>query len=115
MNIVEKIQQFSKCVEIAHHIPGRIRVRLLLDELPELDPATETLVSRVREYKDALESIPGVRSLRVNVLARSCTIEYDRQTIPFEAWEDFLAGASSEAADVLGRIIHQKYAEVACA
>ena len=54
MSIIEKLQQFTTCIEIAHHIPGRIRMRLLLDELPALDTPIESLVSRVRDFKDAL-------------------------------------------------------------
>ena len=115
MSIIEKLQQFTTCIEIAHHIPGRIRMRLLLDELPALDTPIESLVSRVRDFKDALEDSPGIRSIRVNALARSCTIEYDHRAIPFQAWPDFLSGVRSDASAVLGRIIADKYTEVCCA
>jgi hypothetical protein len=27
MNIIEKLQQLSSCMEIAHHVPGHIRLR----------------------------------------------------------------------------------------
>ena len=71
MSIINRLQQFSTCIEIAHHIPGRIRMRLLLDELPALDTPAESLVARARDFKDTLENIPGIRSIRVNALARA--------------------------------------------
>ena len=114
MSIINRLQQFSTCIEIAHHIPGRIRMRLLLDELPALDTPAESLVARARDFKDTLENIPGIRSIRVNALARSCTIEYDHRTIPFQAWPDFLSGVCSDASAVLGRIITESYAEADC-
>lgn len=115
MSIIEKLRQFSPCIKIAHHVPGRIRLRLLVDQLPPLDPQTECLVARARTLKDALDATPGIRSIRVNALARSCTIEYDHRAIPFQAWPDFLGSVQSEAAAVLQRIISDKYMEVACA
>jgi hypothetical protein len=113
-NIIEKLQQLSSCIEIAHHVPGRIRLRLL-DDLPPLDAQTESLIARAQAFKDALDDVPGIRSIRLNALARSCTIEYDHRNIPFHAWPDFLGCVQSEAAAVLRRIILVKYLEAACA
>jgi hypothetical protein len=113
MSIVENLQQFSSRVEIAHHVPGRIRLRLLPGGLPSLDAPAESLAARARTLKDALTDTPGIRSIRVNALARSCTIEYDHRAIPFQAWPDFLGNVPSEAAAVLRRIVSNKYAEAA--
>lgn len=115
MSVIERLRHFSSCIEIAHHIPGRIRLRLVLDDLPPLDAPVQSLIARARDFKEALDNAPGIRSIRVNALARSCTVEYDHATIPFQAWPDFLGGVDSEAASVLTRIIANKYAEVACA
>jgi hypothetical protein len=100
VSLAENFQQLASCVEIAHHVPGRIRLRLLPGAPAEAEP-----VPRTGALKDALGSFPGIRSIRVNALARSCTIEYDRQAIPFEAWPDFLGNVQSEAAAVLRRIV----------
>lgn len=114
MSVVDKIQRFGACVHIAHHLPGRIRLRLAqLDELPALDTKEQSLLDQARNFRDLLDSIPGIVSIRVNLMARSCTVEYDHAAIPFQAWPDFLAGIRSNEADVLARIIEEKYTEVA--
>lgn len=110
--MIDKLRRFTSCVEIAHHIPGRIRLRLDLDSVPPLDAEAESLLARMRDFKEAIGQAPGVHSIRVNPLALSCTIEYDHGAIPFGAWQDFLVGARSEDAAVLHRIIVDKYAEL---
>jgi hypothetical protein len=95
VGIAEKLQQFASCVEIAHHVPGRIRLRLLPGAPARAGDA----------LRDAPGGFPGIRAIRVNALARSCTIEYDPRMIPFEAWPDFIGNAQSEAAAVLRRIV----------
>lgn len=113
MSVVDRLQRFGACVHIAHHLPGRIRLRL--GELPALDAKEQSLLAQARNFHDLLERIPAIRSVRVNLLARSCTVEYDHAAIPFQAWPDFLAGVRSDDAGMLIRIIEEKYAEVACA
>jgi hypothetical protein len=99
-------------VRIAHHIGGRIRLTLEADPtaLSISDrPPTQLRVSQLRVIVDR---IPGFRSVRVNVLARSCTVEYDPTVIPDRAWSDFLAGTDSPAAAVLERILRETYQEI---
>lgn len=60
----------------------------------------------------ALESIRGVHSIKLNLLARSCVVEYDRRTIPDEAWRDLLAGQKTPAAAILIGILQEKYEEI---
>jgi hypothetical protein len=112
--IIEKLRQLSSCIEIVHHVPGRIRLRLLLNDPSPLDVRAQSLIAQVQSLKDALDDLPGIRSIRVNALARSCTIEYDHRDIPFQAWPDFLGNVQSEAAAVLQEIISAKYLEAAC-
>lgn len=80
-------------VRIVHHLPGRVRFRLA--RLPErrIPPVAGTrgLVAR-------LAAMPGIRAIRVNALALSCTVEYDAQRIPMAAWSDVVAGVHSTAA-----------------
>lgn len=102
------IARFSPYLQIAHQIPGRIRFKIALAVLD--DPQIRELGSD--SLNEALGSIPGVREIRVNKLARSCTVEYDHQHIPDAAWADLLAGRASPAAGVLLGIIEDKYLEV---
>lgn len=94
-------------VRIAHHIRGRIRLKLE-------GRATSIGASRVDAgaFQALLDRTPGVRSVQVNLLARSCTIQYDPEVIPEQAWADYLAGTASEAAAVLERILCESYREI---
>ncbi len=73
--------------QIAHHIPGRIRLKIKPSGIPlamKLDPQD-------------LGFFTGVRSVRSNTAARSVVIDYDEQKIPFSLWEKLLkAKAGSE-------------------
>ena len=112
MNPFEKFQHFANCVEIVHHIPGRIRLRLAMDDLSSLNASLSSLLEQAGDFKKVLDRLPGIRSVRVNALARSCTVEYDPALIPLPAWTDFLAGASTPAADRLRQTITETCAEV---
>lgn len=116
MNAIDNFRRFFSCVQIAHHIPGRIRLRLTPDEpLPALSAQEKSLLAQARAFQQVLGQTPGVRAIRVNLMARSCTVEYDQQVIPVKAWSDLLQGESSAEAGVLRRIIEDKFSEVACA
>ena len=98
-------------IEIAHHIRGRIRLRLVegagTGKLPE---ASTNLAQTVQSV---LERAPGVRSIRVNRLARCCAVEYDAGILPPAAWGDFLAGSDSADARALRDVLHAAYVEIA--
>ncbi|MDD5328511.1 MAG: hypothetical protein PHX38_00770 [Sulfuricella sp.] len=105
MDTHQIIRQFAPRAAIAHHIPGRIRIRLDLS-LAE--------ISRLREFdperlRGALTTIRGVRDVRINGLARSCTVEYDAGVIPSAAWEDLLADRDTPAAKVLLDILRERH------
>lgn len=116
MSLLDNYHRFASHVQIAHHIPGRIRLRLSMhDPLPHLNSEAQSLIAQAKGFKDALDNISGVRSIRVNLMARSCTVEYDHRIIPFKAWPDLIEGKASDEAGILRRIIEEKYSEVACA
>ncbi len=98
----------AAAIGIAHHVRGRIRLRLET-EIEELPKAAADL----KHFQALFEGSPGVRSIRVNPLARSCTVEYDPAVIPGAAWNDFLAGTQSTAAVALETLLRQKYRELA--
>lgn len=84
-------------LSIAHHIPGRIRLKLT----GTLDVSVTTLANDVQGFAQAARQTPGIRSISVNPLARSCTVEYDVTQIPPAAWVDLLSGNHAPAADQL--------------
>lgn len=107
-NLAAAVRTLAPYLRIAHHIPGRIRFKIDTAVLQE--PALQGLGDE--GLSAALGAIRGVRDIRLNKLARSCTIEYDTGIIPAPAWSDLLAGQESPAAAALFRIIEEKYTEV---
>lgn len=64
--------------EIVHHIPGRIRLRLKrsgLDVIAKID------------VESLMRGVPGIRSLRVNPVVGSLTLEYDQKRFSYSLWE----------------------------
>ena len=88
------LAHFSPYLSIAHQVPGRIRLKL---------------------GKGALSgvSFEGADNksdtINWNLLARSCTIEYDPAVIPNAAWPDLLAGTDSPAAQTLRTIMDEAH------
>ena len=76
--IISTVIQLAPHAEICHHIPGRIRLKISLAALGQLDAAG---ISRT------IRSVPGVINQRVNLHARSVVIDYDWKLIPYDLWE----------------------------
>lgn len=91
------IASWAPHLHIAHQVPGRIRLRLdpTLAGAPALRGAGPDALQRV------LGDASGLQSVRLNPLARSCVIEYDKNAIPDAAWPDLLAGRDTAAARIL--------------
>ena len=77
---IEKLLVLARYLEIAHHVPGRIRLRIL--------PAGFSKV-RGLDITGIVLGIPGVISMRTNAAARSVIIEYNQRRLPFELWQKF--------------------------
>jgi hypothetical protein len=98
---------FLRKVRIAHHIRGRVRLRL--------DASADYLdvpKAEARAFQSLLDRTPGVRSVQVNLLARSCIVHYDPEIIPERAWSDLLDGRVSDAAEILEHILRDTYVEI---
>jgi len=92
--------RLTALLRIAHHIPGRVRLKLDAAAGSALAAAAGDIAALNR----ALSASPAIRSVSVNHLALSCTIEYDPAVIPPSAWSDLLAGKTSPGADALIRL-----------
>ncbi len=108
MPTFEQLCGYLNRVNIAHHIRGRIRLRLQVYpkelQFPDLNDT--------EQFQTLVEQTPGVRSVRINLLAHSCLIEYDPKVIPDQAWKDFIAGKPSAAALTLEHILRDTYQEI---
>ena len=94
-------------VRIAHHLPGRIRL-----ELRANDQSSAWLRQHGQEGLAAVQRLlPGIRSLRFNLLAGSAVLEYDPAIYPARLVASFFGTASNEqAGDLLDHLqsIHLK-------
>jgi hypothetical protein len=76
--LVEAVIRISHYTEIAHHIPGRIRLKITLAGLPHLqDLNAEALLQR----------IPGIRQVEIKALSHSVVIHYESKLFPRDLWE----------------------------
>lgn len=105
----EELRQWLRSVRLVHHI--RARVRLKLTAMPDLR-AVQADRAKARGVQAVLERVHGIRSLHINPLALSCTVEYDPQVIPAQAWPDYVAGVDSAEARVLDTILFGAYQEI---
>ncbi|CAO3432938.1 HMA2 domain-containing protein [Azospirillum doebereinerae] len=100
MNDPHPLLRFVSLLSIAHHIPGRVRLKLAAKDADVAD-----LVVQAKRFGRSITEAPGIRSVNVNLLARSCVVEYDADRIPPAAWADLLTGTPSDAAGRLVRAI----------
>jgi hypothetical protein len=89
--------RFARALVIAHHIPGRVRLKLDGPISGEL----KSLAEDAKRFSAALSTTAGIRTISLNPLAKSCTIEYDPAIIPPSAWAGFLSGATVPGTEIL--------------
>jgi hypothetical protein len=76
---VRSLLELIPHLEVAHHIKGRIRLRLL--------PSGFKLAKN-SNIGDFVNSIPGVLAVRVNTVAKSVVLEYDPEVLTSSVWKD---------------------------
>lgn len=89
--------RFVERLQIAHHVPGRIRLKLsgpISDEMI-------AMADEARRFGKALAAIDAIRSISLNPLARSCVVEYDARAIPPSAWSHLVAGKATPEGETL--------------
>ncbi len=81
---VDTFLDYIRYFSIAHHVPGRIRVKASLlkaRELKKIDGA---------DIEEIVNRISGITGYRLNRKALSAVIEYDNSVIPPTLWEDVI-------------------------
>lgn len=91
------IARYAAWLRVAHHIPGRIRLKLAGEG------GLGDVLAEVRRFAATASTAPGIRSVSLNLLARSCLVEYDPAQIAPAAWADLIAGTRSDEALALTR------------
>lgn len=76
--LVDSLLLLAPHTEIVHHIPGRIRLRVLRSGIP--------LAART-DLQAILQAIPGIQQVRINPVVGSVVVEYDTRRLPYPLWE----------------------------
>jgi len=82
---LEMFVSLTKYIHIAHHIHGRVRLKLDIGVLNEPKLKGQDIESLVRE-------IPGVVDVSLNRLAKSATVTYDKGAYTMEEVERLING-----------------------
>jgi hypothetical protein len=86
-------------LRIVHHVPGRVRLRLGSGLLEAADAVARSSLA------GWLETVDGIRGLRLNLAAASVIIEYDPQRLPPEAWKTLVNGSDEAALALLQTLV----------
>lgn len=104
--VTSKVSGLVSCLRIAHHVPGRVRLKL------EGGAGLAGAVAEVQAFVKLLEAVEGIGAVSLNLLARSCTVEYDPRRIAPNAWRDLVAGVDSPEAARLAEILAHRWSLV---
>ena len=96
--VVRTLLDIVPHLEIAHHIPGRIRLRISFSGIGSLQGV---------DLGDQVNQIPGILSVRVNALALSAVVEYDPERLDPGLWEALggLKNRQEQTKDVVDRLL----------
>lgn len=86
----EKLIELGGYFSIIHQIKGRIRLRVN----PKIKQHGETI--RLEDIEALPQKIKGIKSLKINKIVGSLTIEYDPFIFPDHLWKDLVEGKNSE-------------------
>ena len=81
------LYQAADYARIAHHIPGRVRLKFSLAAKKGLKDV---------DLSPAIEDLPGIRHYRLNTKNGSVVIEYDTQVISQSLWENLINASKEE-------------------
>lgn len=87
--LVDMFLDRLRCLSLAHHVRGRIRIKVSWTQLSRL-MSTDSLPS-ASDIEAFLSRMPGIRGCRINRKALSMVIEYDESIWPYRLWEELAA------------------------
>lgn len=92
-DVVNVLLDLAPHTEIAHHVPGSIKLRLLWSGLPVFNGI---------DFEALMDAVPGVLETRVRLISRTVVIDYDPDRLPHGLWE--LVGKLKEEPQLAGRL-----------
>jgi hypothetical protein len=96
-------------LKIAHHIPGRIRLRVGAAVLKEAGRVDAAVLKRI------LDAVQGIEDVRVNAAAGSAVITYAPKVIEPDWWETLVRGEDQAAIALLRRLLNAELAPAVAA
>ena len=95
--IIQALLGVAPYATIAHHVAGRVRLKLSLSGVGFL---------RETDLGNMVKQIPGIRSVRINPAALSAVVEYDPGSVDPGLWENLvrLKTHPELVSEVAGRI-----------
>jgi len=78
-DLMESLLTIAPHTEVVHHIPGRIRLRIMPSGLK---------VVRGMDFDSVIGALPGIESVRINAIVGSAVIKYDSGKLPYSFWEE---------------------------
>lgn len=92
--------RFRHCLHVAHHIPGRIRLRVKAALFRELGDDVDTKV-----LDEILKTVEAIKDVRVNAIAGSVVVSYDSDRLKPVWWETLINGEDSKAVALLKQLM----------
>ncbi len=83
---VEKLVELGPYFSLVHHIKGRIRLRVS----PKIKEQSGNVT--LNDIESLPQKINGIKSLKINKIVGSITIEYDPTTFPPHLWDNLISG-----------------------
>jgi hypothetical protein len=87
---VKDIEILSKHIEIVHHVKGRVRLKI------DTKIANSGISLGLEDFENLSKNLKGIKSSRLNKIAKSLTIEYDYELIPSSLFDDLNSGNNLE-------------------
>ncbi len=94
--LIEGLLRIASNIKIAHHIPGRIRLKASLSGLNSVQEI---------DIKKIVGSIPGILSVRINPFGMSAIIEYDQEQLPCDLWVSL--GEVGKRPEIAARVVER--------
>lgn len=91
----DKIISLRRLLRVVHHVPGRLRVRLVGGGVPSSHVGS--LGGSLGDFRRFVEGIPGVERLRISPATFSAVVEYDQSVLPPSAWDSLMTGPEQAA------------------
>lgn len=95
----KKLIEVASYFSIVHHIKGRIRLRV--------DPKIKELNNNItlEDIEDLPKKIKGIKSIKINKIIGSITVEYDNAIFADRLWNDLIEGNNiEELADMINNL-----------